>query len=191
MNYLRQSTAATIKAGPFLSAVDGITAQTALTISQADVRLAKEGGDFAQKADTSAAVHDEAGWYDVALNTTDTGTLGRLQVAVAESGALPVWHEYTVLSQYTYDEFVLGQGTIEYTYTLTNSLTGAPIPGVTIRITSDLAGLNTIWTGTTDVLGIARNLCNDKPRLPAGTVYIWRTGLSAFTFSNPDTEVIG
>lgn len=190
MNYLRQSTATSIKAGPFLSAVDGITAMPALTISQADIRLSKDGGDYAQKAETSAAVHDESGWYDVAVNAADMDTAGRLQIAIAETGALPVWHEYTVLSQYTYDEFVLGQGTIEFTYTLTSSVTGLPISGATIRITTDLAGTNTIWTGTTDVLGIARNLCSDKPRLQAGTVYIFRT-LSGYTFSDPDVEVIG
>lgn len=190
MNYLREATAVTIKAGPFLSATDGITFLPALTLSQGDIRLSKDGGDYAQKSDASAATHDEAGWYDVALNATDTDTPGRLQIAVAESGALPVWHEYTVLADHVYDEFVLGQGTIEYTYTLTSSVTGLPISGATIRITTDIAGANTIWTGTTDVLGIARNLCNDKPRLQAGVYFFWRTHAN-FSFANPDQEQIG
>lgn len=45
--YLKQSTAATIKVGPFLDSTDGDTAETGLTISQADVRLSKNGGNMA------------------------------------------------------------------------------------------------------------------------------------------------
>lgn len=81
-----------------------------------------------------------------------------------------------------------GDGKIEFTYTLTSSQTGQPIAGATIRFTSDSAGLITLWTGTTDVLGVARNLCGDKPRLDAGTVFVFRSHPS-FTFSpEPDVE---
>jgi len=59
MNILKQSTAATIKLGPFIDDTDGKTAETALTIAQADVRLSKNGGDFAQKNSTTSATHDE------------------------------------------------------------------------------------------------------------------------------------
>ncbi len=90
MNILKQSTAATIKLGPFIDDTDGKTAETGLTIAQADIRLSKNGGDFAQKNSTTSATHDENGYYDIPLNATDTGTLGRLRVAVSKSGALPV-----------------------------------------------------------------------------------------------------
>lgn len=102
---LRQNTTATVKVGPFLDSTDGNTPETALTISQADVRLLKNGGAAAQKNDTNAATHDENGWYAVALNATDTNTLGRLQLAVTESGALPVWHEYMVMPAQVWDSF--------------------------------------------------------------------------------------
>lgn len=86
---------------------------------------------------------------------------------------------------------VSGDGKIEYTYTLTNSQTNQPIPGATIRITSDSDGLITLWTGTTDVLGIARNLCGDKPRLTPGTIHVFRSHPSGtFGFANPDTETV-
>ena len=42
MLYLRESTSASLKMGPFVSSADGYTAQTSLTIAQADVRLSKE-----------------------------------------------------------------------------------------------------------------------------------------------------
>ena len=103
MNILKQSTAATIKLGPFIDDTDGKTAETALTIAQADIRLSKNGGDFAQKNSTTSATHDENGYYDIPLNATDTGTLGRLRVAVSKSGALPVWQDFLVVTANVYD----------------------------------------------------------------------------------------
>jgi hypothetical protein len=100
---LKEDTATSVKIGPFLDSTDGVTAETGLTISQADVRLSKNGGDFAQKDNASAATHDENGWYDCPLSTTDTNTAGSLVLAVAESGALPVWHEFMVLPANVYD----------------------------------------------------------------------------------------
>lgn len=103
MMILRQSTAATIVLGPFVDSGDGVTPETGLTISQADVRLSKNGGAFAQKNDSTAAVHMENGYYSVALNTTDTNTVGRLRVAVNESGALPVWADFQVVEEAVWD----------------------------------------------------------------------------------------
>lgn len=101
--WLKQSTAATVKLGPFLDDTDGKTAETALTISQADIRLAKNGGDIAQSNNATGATHDELGYYDVPLDTTDTNTLGRLKIAVHESGALPVWQEFMVVPAQVWD----------------------------------------------------------------------------------------
>src|SRR5690606_22157623 len=49
------------------------------------------------------ATHDEFGYYDIPLDTTDTNTLGRLRVAVSESGALPVWQDFLVVTANVYD----------------------------------------------------------------------------------------
>lgn len=103
MQFLKQSTAITLKIGPFLDDTDGKTAETGLTITQADIRLSKNGGDLAQKNESTSCTHDELGIYGCPVDTTDTGTLGRLQLWVHKSGALPVWHEYMILSANTYD----------------------------------------------------------------------------------------
>lgn len=108
MVWLKQSTAATLKIGPFVDDSDGKTPETALTISQADVRLSKNGGDFAQKNEASAATHDENGWYNCPVDATDTGTLGRLVLAVYESGALLYWREFVVVPAHVYDGLVAG-----------------------------------------------------------------------------------
>tara|TARA_R100000808_G_C2147073_1_gene154980 strand:- start:55 stop:1278 length:1224 start_codon:yes stop_codon:yes gene_type:complete len=101
--FLKQSTAYTFRHGPFLDETDGKTAETGLTISQADVRLSKAGGDFAQKNESTSASHDELGFYIVILDATDTDTCGELLVAVHESGALPVFKTFQVLEEHIYD----------------------------------------------------------------------------------------
>lgn len=103
MSILKQSTAATIKLGPFVDDGDGKSAETGLTISQADIRLSKNGGDIAQSHNATGATHDELGYYNVPLDATDTDTLGRLRVAVSESGALPVWQDFIVVTANVFD----------------------------------------------------------------------------------------
>lgn len=103
MQYIKQSTAATLKLGPFVDDTDGKTPETALTIAQADVRLSKNGGNIAQKTEATSCTHDELGVYGCPIDATDSATLGRLQLFVMEAGALPVWHEYTVLPANVFD----------------------------------------------------------------------------------------
>ena len=125
MHFLRQSTATTIKIGPFVDDTDGKTAETALTISQADVRLSKNGGNYAQKNESSSGSHDELGEYDVDLDATDTNTVGRLRVSVQESGALPVWRDFQVLEEAVYDALFATSATGKLPATLaTSDVTG-------------------------------------------------------------------
>ena len=116
--WLKQSTAATIVLGPFVDSTDGVTAETALTISQADIRLSKNAAAFAQTNNSAGATHMENGHYSVPLDTTDTNTLGRLKVAVNESGALPVWMDFMVVPANVYDSFISGSDNLEVDTTL-------------------------------------------------------------------------
>lgn len=115
MQFIRGNTARSVKIGPFLDSTNGNDNETALTISQADIRLSKNDGDFAQKNDTGAATHDELGMYDCPLNTTDTNTYGSLLVAIHEGGALLVKQLFMVLPEIIYDSFF-------------PSAAGAPLP---------------------------------------------------------------
>jgi len=113
MIYLKQSTAATIKAGPFVDATDGVTAEAALTIQKANVRLSKNGGNIIpavadQGASDAGAAYDEVGMYDLSLGATDTNTLGILTVNVADAAARPVFHQFMVVPANTYDALVGG-----------------------------------------------------------------------------------
>ena len=73
--FLKQSTAYTFRFGPFLDDTDGKTAETGLTIEDSHIRVSKAGANFIDKNETTNASHDEAGFYVVILNTTDTNTV--------------------------------------------------------------------------------------------------------------------
>ena len=104
MLYLKQSTASqSMVIGPFVDSTDGVTAETGLTISNTDIRLSKNGGNIAAKA-SGGGTHDEIGYYTITLDATDTNTVGRLQIMIAESGALPVYHEAQVVEEAVYDD---------------------------------------------------------------------------------------
>jgi len=103
MEILKQSTDATIKLGPFLDDTDGKTPETTLNIVQADIRLTKNGGAFAQTNNDTGGTHDAAGWYGIPFDTTDTNTLGRLKLSVHKDGALPRDAEFMVVTANIYD----------------------------------------------------------------------------------------
>ena len=127
MLWLKQSTAINVGLGPFLDSLDANTAETALTLTQPDIRLSKNGAAWAQKNAAQTLAHQENGWYSLALDATDTNTLGRLIVAVHETGALPVWKEFMVMPAGVYDAFITGSG-------------GALVAGITGNITGNLSG---------------------------------------------------
>ena len=101
--YLKQSTTATLILGPFVDEDDGKTAEAGLTISQADVRLSKNGANMAQKTESTSCTHDELGNYACPIDATDTNTLGLLDVMVHEAGALPIKQTYQVVTANWYD----------------------------------------------------------------------------------------
>ena len=100
---LKQSTAATLVLGPFVDSTDGVTAKTALSIVQADIRISKNGGAFAQSHNSAGATHMENGYYSIPLDTTDSDTLGRIIVAVSKATALPVFARAMVMPANVWD----------------------------------------------------------------------------------------
>ena len=103
MQELRQNTSCIVPLGPFVDSEDGDTLETELSIAQADVRLSKNGGNFAQKNEASASSHDELAMYACNLGITDANTLGRLRIAVREAGALIWWQDFMVVKQAYWD----------------------------------------------------------------------------------------
>lgn len=134
--FLKQSTASQVRAlGPFVDDTDGATAETGLTIANTDIRLKKNGGNFAAK-NSGGGTHDELGYYDVTFDATDTNTVGPLKVVCKMAGALVVEKNYWVLEEAIFD-----------------ALFGASATGL-------LPANVTQWTGetvpATDVTGVPR-----------------------------------
>jgi len=90
----------TVIIGPFIDETDGITPLTGLTIAQADVRLSKNGGTFAQKGNATSCTHTENGFYSCPLSTGDRSSLGYLDLHVHVATALPVWARYNIASAF-------------------------------------------------------------------------------------------
>jgi hypothetical protein len=106
--WLRQSTATTVRVGPFLDPSD-LSEKTALALAATDVQLAKGTAAFANKSDATAPAHDQNGWYTVVLNTTDTGTAGMFVVKVDNAALhLPVKERFIILPQIVYDALAIG-----------------------------------------------------------------------------------
>ena len=110
--FLKQSTAYTFRMGPFVDDTDGKTAETGLTIEDSHIRVSKAGANFIDKNETTNAAHDEAGFYVVILDTTDTNTVGELQIAIHVSGALPVFKTFQVVEEDIYAAFFAGSATL-------------------------------------------------------------------------------
>ncbi len=148
MRFLKQSTATTLRLGPFLDETDGKTAETALTISQSDVILWKEGGTTgAQKNESTSCTHRENGFYTCPVNTTDTNTLGALSVNVHESGALPIRQDYTVIPANVYDSLVLGTDLLQ--------IDVDQVDGSATAATNQSVAALTMQTGTVDTAGFS------------------------------------
>jgi hypothetical protein len=148
---IRQSTSIDVAIGPFLDETDGKTAETGLTLTQPDIRLKKNGGAWAQKAAAQTLSHEEAGWYELTLDATDTNTVGQLIVAVHESGALPVWREFCVLEEAIYDALLAASATGLLPANVTQWLGSAPetpdvagVPSVDLQY---VVGLSAMATG--------------------------------------------
>jgi hypothetical protein len=101
MIYIKKDTATTVMIGPFVDSTDGFTAETALDLTSATIHISKNAGAWGL-ADASAT-HTSGGFYTVPLDATDCNTLGRLQLYVNETGALPVFHDYQVVRADVFD----------------------------------------------------------------------------------------
>jgi len=129
--FLRQSTAQTVRIGPFIDDTDFVSEEVALTISAADIRLSKDGGNMVSCS--VGATHDEVGYYSVALGTGDTNTVGMLDVMVSETGTLWVKDRFYVLEEAVYDAMFGASAAL-------NVGTAASVTGAVASVTGNVGG---------------------------------------------------
>lgn len=97
---LKQSTAATVVVGPVLDSA-GAAVTTAVT---ANFSLSKNGTVNALTSET--VTHSTNGYYTIALTSSNTDTLGRVEIIVNDSAMSMATHRYNVIVAASYDLLV-------------------------------------------------------------------------------------
>jgi len=105
--WVKQSTQVNVHIGPFVDVGDGFTPETGVTLAAADeAEILKHGATSTTSiaSNTMTAIASCDGWYYLTLTTTDTNTLGCLEVIVHDdSVCLPVYAKFMVVPSNVYD----------------------------------------------------------------------------------------
>jgi hypothetical protein len=162
---LRQSTSAVRAIGPFVDYTNGALTEEALTVTNAEIFLIKNGAGTAAKNDATSLVHLNGGMYSLTLDTTDTNTVGELAVIIndAANAARPLSAYYQVLEENVYDELYVAAATLGTNVDLiladtaelqTDWTNGGRLDLILDAILADTAELQTDWVngGRLDLL---------------------------------------
>lgn len=175
LGYLQQSTAYTLKLGPFVDRTDGVTMETALDIDQADVMLSKNNGDFAAKNDaTNNAPDDDDGYYEITIDATDTGTLGLLQIKIdVDTAHVPATFEFWIQDA---AGFALSKNGVTTTSVATGAIDSDAIADNAIDAGAIAAdAITSSELAATAVTEIAAGIASDSTWLAALAAYLNRS----------------
>lgn len=142
------------------------------------LEVSKAGGAFVASAGTKAEIGN--GWYSYQTTVGEADTIGPVAVRVTGAGCVQQNLIYVVIQR--------SMNCIEFTYTLTDSVTGLPIADATVWFATDININNIVWQGVTDAFGVARDEFGNLPCLDAGTYYV-RSQKSGYIF-DIDTEIV-
>lgn len=163
---LKQSTAFTFRAGPFVDSTDGVTAETGLTIANTDIKVWKAGATTLADKNSGGATHISGGIYSAVLDATDTNTVGSGIIFVAVSGALAVKQDFTVLPSAVYDAMIGGTvgfpinsgvkkavALTKFQFLMTDSTNHDPATGLTVSgfVSKDGGAYSAITDSVTEV----------------------------------------
>lgn len=130
MRFLRTNTATRVTVGPFFDQTDGITPETALTVTSEKLTLVVDDGgvptlvlDTAPTASggSNDMVHitgDDAGLYDLELAAANVNYVGRAILSLTNASAhVPVFMEFMILPAMIYDSLILGTDRLDVNVT--------------------------------------------------------------------------
>ena len=119
MQFLRQNTAVIVTVGPFYDKTDGVTIETALTITNERITLTADtdagsaptnildniaGATAATDNDLNYITGNDAGMMQLELSAANTNRVGRMFLSITDAANhVPVFHEFFVLPQAIYD----------------------------------------------------------------------------------------
>lgn len=142
------------------------------------LEISKAGAAFQASAGTKGEIG--SGWYSYASIAGEADTVGPIAIKITGAGIV----QQNLL--FVVETWVVG--TVEYTYTLTSTVGGAPIANANVSFSTNSNPANTVWSGITDNFGVARDLYGNLPRLSPG-VYTIFSSRPGFVFQ-PDIETI-
>lgn len=154
MRLLRKNTAVIVTVGPFYDKTDGVTIETALTITNEKITLTADTDDGSAPTNildnvtgaTSGTANDlnyitgnDAGLMQLELAAADVNRLGRMFLSITDAANhVPVFHEFMVVNATLYDAFF--------------ATSGGAIPNVAAAAVGGLlTGPTTANTGLADV----------------------------------------
>ena len=165
MRFLRTNTAVIVTVGPFYDKTDGVTIETALTITNERITLTADtdagsaptnildnvtGATSGTANDLNYITGNDAGMMQLELAAADVNRVGRMFLSITDAANhVPVFHEFMVMPALVYDTFFAASG-------------GATFPAATLASTTNItAGTITTTTTATNVTtlnGIAANV---------------------------------
>lgn len=141
MRFLRTNTAIRLTVGPFFDKTDGVTPETAITVTSCKLTLMVDDAnvptlvlDTAPTASGGAndMVHvtgDDAGFYDLELAAANVNYVGRAMLAITDAAThCPVFHEFMILPAMVYDSLILGTDDLDTNTKKWNDLTTVALP---------------------------------------------------------------
>src|SRR3990172_6552938 len=153
MRFLRTNTAVIVTVGPFYDKTDGVTIETALTITNERITLTADTDEGSAPTNilynitcaTSGTANDlnyitgnDAGMMQLELAAADTNRLGRMMLSITDAANyVPVFHEFMVVPALVYDTFFASSG-------------GATFPAATLASTTNItAATGVVLSGVT------------------------------------------
>lgn len=141
--------------------------------------IAKATGTFVPGSGLKSEIG--MGWYRYTATAGEADTSGPVAIVVQAFSSIQQNLEYVV------DDRVVAAR--EYTYTVTSTAGNLPLSGVETNIFADPMGNDLVWSGMTDVFGIAVDFYGNLPRLQPGAYYFFRRK-DGYSFSDPDVETV-
>jgi len=153
MRFLKQNTATRVTVGPFFDKTDGVTPETALTVTSEKLTFVVDDAgvptlviDAAPTAsggnnDMVHITNDDAGFYDLELTAAQTNYVGRAMLSLTDAANhCPVFHEFTILPANVYDS-MFGSDYLQVDMT--------QIAGSAVSASSAQIGANVVnWKGS-------------------------------------------
>lgn len=196
MRFLRTNTAVIITVGPFYDKTDGVTIETALTITNERITLTADTDDGAAPTNildnvtgaTSGTSNDlnyitgnDAGMMQLELSAANVNRLGRMFLSITDAANhVPVFHEFMVVPALVYDTYFASTGGATFPAATLASTTN--ITAGTITTTTNLTNLPAITANWLTAAGIASGALNGKGD--------WNIGKTGYALSSAGIQAI-